>query len=958
MKKILQKLFLFALISQALSSEKTSAQIVVGVDTLINHGNKNNRINLVFLGDGYTSSQQSQFNSDVLTIVNKLFITAPFNRYQNFFNVYAIHVVSAESGADHPHTASDCASANPQVPATTVNTALGATFDYGGIHRLLYCTNITNITSILNSYTPFFDKGMIVVNSPYYGGSGGIYPTCSVEANSAEIMIHELGHSFAALGDEYGGTSCGGTEKPNCTTETNASLVKWKSWFPNGIPIPTPPGTNCSSIGLYLGANYCNTTWYRPKCNCKMNQLNNPFCEVCAQELIYCINNGVNLIESVSPSTSTGITLGNGQSQTFNSTVVAPTPNSLLVLWKLDNNIGGINTSTFTVDGTSLTTGTHTLVLTVSDTTSLSKKTMPQYTASWTITKTGVTVTLNPFNPVCSNASAFTLTGGSPAGGTYSGTGVSNGTFNPAVAGAGTFNITYTYSGSSATQPITVNPQPNVTVSANATICSGSSTTLNAGGATTYTWSPSIALNLTTGASINANPTSNQAYTVTGTTNGCTKSATTFVFVNSIPIVNVSGASSICSGSSTNLTASGATTYSWSPSSSLNQSSGATVLASPTVNTTYTIIGSNNGCNGSATKVIIMNTKPVISVSTVPTSCPSSSDGTIDITITPSGQTLTYLWSNGNSSQDLLNMMGGNYSVTVTNSLGCSSYKSTAVTAPACSGVIGITISNINSSSATVNWNANNCAAIYKLRRKATTEPNWKYVEVNAATFSKTYSNLAPGKTYEVQMMSYCNSSKTDSSGFSSSIYFNTLNTCISATNTIASTITGTSAILNWSGSAEKFILRWRVSGGTWHLVTVSGNLNQYTLTNLSPNTTYQWTIKSICDSVANDFSAFTGAKYFTTLSSSKIENASSLASDWKIFPNPTTDKIYFSIENSQHEKISVVLNDIFGKEILRKEISNSSDENEIDISNYGAGIYFIQIKSESGTQVKRIIKQ
>ena len=384
------KYWLFALILHGFFITSSSAQVVLGVDTLINNGNKNNRINLVFMGDGYTSAQQSQFISDVNTIVNKLFITAPFNRYTNFFNVYAIKVVSTESGCDHAHTAADCGSANPQVPNATVNTILGAQFDYGGIHRLLYCTNTTNINSILQSYAPFYDKALIVVNSPYYGGSGGTFPTCSVESNSAEIMIHELGHSFAGLGDEYGGTSCGGTEKPNCTQETNPTLIKWKSWFPNGIAIPTPAGTNCSSIGLYLGANYCNTNWYRPKCNCKMNQLNNAFCEVCSQEFVYCISNSINLIESTTPATS-NLTLSDGQSQTFNATVIAPVPNSLFITWKLDNNIGAINTTSYSIIGTSLSTGTHTLVLSVSDSSFLSKKQMAQYTTVWTITKTGTT---------------------------------------------------------------------------------------------------------------------------------------------------------------------------------------------------------------------------------------------------------------------------------------------------------------------------------------------------------------------------------------------------------------------------------------------------------------------------------------------------------------------------------------------------------------------------------------
>ena len=955
------KYWLFALLIQGFFLKSTSAQVVVGVDTLINNGNKNNRINLVFMGDGYTSAQQAQFISDVNTIVNKLFITPPFNRYTNFFNVYAIKVVSVESGCDHAHTAGDCNFANPIVPDATVNTTLGAQFDYGGTHRLLYCTNTTNINSILQSYAPFYDKALIVVNSSYYGGSGGTYPTCSVESNSSEIMIHELGHSFAALGDEYGGSYCSGTEKPNCTQETNSTLVKWKNWFPNGIAIPTPAGTNCSSIGLYQGANYCNTTWYRPKCNCKMNQLNNPFCEVCSQEIIYCISNGINLIESTSPSSST-LTLSNGQSQIFSTSVVVPTPNSLFITWKMDNNIGGVNTTSYTVDGTTLSTGTHTLILTVSDTSSLSKKQMAQYTAVWTITKTGTTVTLNPFNPTCSNTTEFLLTGGNPTGGIYSGPGVTSGYFYPLQAGAGIHSITYTYNGSSATQPITVNAQPNVTVSANATICAGASANLIASGATTYSWSPSIGLSATVGASVIASPASNQAYTVLGNTSGCTKSQTVFVFVNSVPVVSVSGATSICKGTSTVLTASGAITYSWSPSATLSSSTGTSVTASPNTNTTYTITGSNNGCVSSATKILTVKTTPVISATSTATSCPSSSDGLINLTVTPSGQTLSYLWSNGNTIEDLQNIVSGNYSVSVTNSLGCSAIKTSAVAAPSCNGLSGMSVSNVNSSSAVINWNTNACASFIKLRRKATTESIWKYVEINGTLGSKSFNNLLSGKTYEVQAMSYCNSSKTDSSSYSSSVYFTTTNTCSVPSGMSVANISSNSATVNWTGTGNpyNYKIRYAILGGIWSQINITPGSNQFTFNNLLPNTTYQWRIKSVCDSAAIDFSSFSTSQYFTTATISKLEdNGNSIATDWKIYPNPTNDRIMVSNGFSSEGKTVFIVSDVLGKELFKKTITESTSLNtELDLSAYSAGTYLLQIQSNEGNLNSKIIKQ
>src|SRR5688572_13109244 len=82
------------------------------VDTILNNGDKTNRINLVFMGDGYTAGQQTQFIADVNTILDKFFLCSPLTEYKSFFNVYAVRVVSAESGAKHPGSATDCSTAS------------------------------------------------------------------------------------------------------------------------------------------------------------------------------------------------------------------------------------------------------------------------------------------------------------------------------------------------------------------------------------------------------------------------------------------------------------------------------------------------------------------------------------------------------------------------------------------------------------------------------------------------------------------------------------------------------------------------------------------------------------------------------------------------------------------------------------------------------------------------------
>ena len=140
------------------------------------------------------------------------------------------------------------------------------------------------------------------------------------------------------------------------------------------------------------------------------------------------------------------------------------------------------------------------------------------------------------------------------------------------------------------------------------TICGGNSVTLNASGASTYSWTNSTSLNTNSGASVIASPTATTIYNVIGTSiAGCSSSATSTVTVVPLPIITISN-DSICSGESVNLSAIGANTYNWSPASSLNTSSGANVIASPVSTTNYTLTSNNGTCNSSQTIKIVVNT--------------------------------------------------------------------------------------------------------------------------------------------------------------------------------------------------------------------------------------------------------------------------------------------------------------------------------------------------------------
>ncbi|MBA3706427.1 MAG: hypothetical protein H0W84_11190, partial [Bacteroidetes bacterium] len=161
-----------------------------------------------------------------------------------------------------------------------------------------------------------------------------------------------------------------------------------------------------------------------------------------------------------------------------------------------------------------------------------------------------------------------------------------------------------------------VNPLPIIYVPAD-TICSGSSTTLTAIGATSYIWSPAIGLSATTGNTVTANPTTTTTYTVCGSfSSGCSACTNVIVTVNPTPVIVVPNAN-ICLGLSVALTATGAGNYIWSPANGLSATTGATVNANPITTTTYTIIGTNSqGCSSSSTVVVTVDPpcKPTVSV--------------------------------------------------------------------------------------------------------------------------------------------------------------------------------------------------------------------------------------------------------------------------------------------------------------------------------------------------------
>ncbi len=326
-------------------------------DTLLYNGDINRRINLVILGDGYQTQEMGKFRADAQKFIDALFREVPFDRYQNYFNIFIINVPSNASGASHPGTAGDVP--EPAHPVASVDNYFGSTFDYGGIHRLLVATRTSAVTNVLAQHFPLYDQVFILTNSPYYGGSGGLYPVASTEASSAEIAIHELGHSFANLRDEYWAGDIYAQEAANMTQFIAPNLLKWKNWL------------NTEGIGTYQ---YCcggnASQWYHPHESCKMKLLGPPFCAVCKEAIVEKIHSLVNPIENFTPATSNPIL--SGAPIQFKLDLIAPTPNTLKVIWDLNGDtIPNNNAPSMTLSPDDFLIGTNTLTVTVEDTTRL-----------------------------------------------------------------------------------------------------------------------------------------------------------------------------------------------------------------------------------------------------------------------------------------------------------------------------------------------------------------------------------------------------------------------------------------------------------------------------------------------------------------------------------------------------------------------------------------------------------
>lgn len=325
------------------------------------NGARGNSINLVFLSEGYTTTDLPNFAGHVQTAVNFLFTREPWQQYRSYCNVYRIEIASNESGTDNG------------TGGGTKDTYFNSGFNTPSISQLLTLGSggASRAYTLLNTHVPEYDVPVVLVNDTKYGGAGGSISTASVNGNSAAVVEHEIGHSFAGLADEYDTNYTQYTpgERPNNTAVTDPAQIKWRDWFETSTPIPTPEtSTYDAFVGLFEGSMYRTEGQYRPHNRSMMRSLNRPCGQVNRQEFVLTYYERVSPIEAAAPTPGSQTVTG-PQSLSFNVTPKAPSSGiPLEVTWMMDGSpIAGETGSSLSIVSDFIGDGSHSITAEVRD---------------------------------------------------------------------------------------------------------------------------------------------------------------------------------------------------------------------------------------------------------------------------------------------------------------------------------------------------------------------------------------------------------------------------------------------------------------------------------------------------------------------------------------------------------------------------------------------------------------
>jgi hypothetical protein len=291
-------------------------------------GDPATKVDLLVLGDGYTAAERPKFEKDARRFMEALFSTSPFHEHQTDFNVWGLCPAAEESGVSRPSS------------GIYRRSPVGAAYDTFGTERYVLTTENRALRDVA-AFAPY-EFIEILVNGQTYGG-GGIfnqYATVAIDNHwAAYLGVHEFGHQFAGLADEYYTSDVAYLPpankmepwEPNVTALLDPASLKWKDLVAAGTPVPTPwdkdefdrferdiqrqrkelraagkpeaemdelfrkerekedamlgAQKSAGKVGAFEGANYEARGYYRPEVDCIMFTRHDKFCAVCRRAI-------------------------------------------------------------------------------------------------------------------------------------------------------------------------------------------------------------------------------------------------------------------------------------------------------------------------------------------------------------------------------------------------------------------------------------------------------------------------------------------------------------------------------------------------------------------------------------------------------------------------------------------------------------------------------------------------
>jgi len=324
------------------------------VTTLIDNGPSANRVDVVLLGDGYTEPELADYATHVNNVLTLFLQEEPLAAYASYVNVHRVDVISNESGVD-----------NDPVEGILRDTALDMRYFCGGIERLL-CISVSKAMAAA-ALAPDADQILALANSTKYGGAGYASSDLATLAGnnsaSVEVALHEFGHSFGNLADEYhyydGATYTGSEPMQANISIYNADQQlalqrKWYRWL------------DLSEVDAFEGANYCQYGIYRPTNYSKMRSLGYPFQAVNVEQFVINFYKVLSPIDDATP--SSGFPLP--ADTPFFVTPLQPVDHALDIQWSVDDEATpGATDTHFTANWCRLAPGIHEVSVTVVDNT-------------------------------------------------------------------------------------------------------------------------------------------------------------------------------------------------------------------------------------------------------------------------------------------------------------------------------------------------------------------------------------------------------------------------------------------------------------------------------------------------------------------------------------------------------------------------------------------------------------